>query len=435
MDLITVDYISRSSILSLKEHFFGQEQVLMSKMIIVGAGASAAIDASRFPTMDNFFQGVLDCAKIDEDKNLIANFLSILDCEDVFVNKDVICKNLSARWRQIILQNKIYQSDSEELRNHYLDALGSRFFSNAHSKENLEGIVAKSLSRQGSSYTSILFMINWLLGNSDVMTKIEKQSQDLYHKLFDTFIGNERQCSIVSFNYDLLIDRALISWLEKSMPITDTGVKNLLTREDNLTGHWSPYEVQILDNDRRSPESTPFPFSFCNDDIEGCEGLRLVKPHGSLSFTQNSGTNENNETCLLIEAGNTAPFPPVKQAFDHKGRNLQPLIVPPTQNKITSHPILFEAERHFIEKLSSPDMKRVAIIGWSLPPTDKAHENIIRQCISNRTQQIEELIIIDLKSGDQDPYFDRMKSIFNPKSNGVKKYWEGFNEAAIEKCF
>lgn len=404
----------------------------MSKMIIIGTGASAAINPSRFPTMDNFFQGVLGCAKNDEDKRLIANFLSILDYERIFVDRHIDCENLAAQWHLFMSPKRSHLMDTDAIRDCYLDILGSRFVSNRHAQENLEILLDRSLNApDGSSFSSILYMLNWLLGYFD--GAIEKKSQALYHKLFDTFIGSKRLCSLVSFNYDLLLDRALVSWLGKSMTITDTGIRNLLTRRDNLQGHWSPYDLQIFDNDLKNLETTLEPFPFCNDDMGGCEGLRLVKPHGSLSFTQNSGKNENNEICLLIEASNVVPFLAVKHACDHESRELQPLIVPPTQNKIKARPILLEAERHFREKLSSPDTKRVMVIGWSLPPTDKDHENIIRQCISNRALQIEELIVIDLRPGrkEKDPHFDRMESMFRPKV--IKKCWEGFNEESVEK--
>ncbi|MBI4236959.1 MAG: hypothetical protein HY696_00900 [Deltaproteobacteria bacterium] len=404
----------------------------MSKMIIVGTGASAAIDLSRFPTMDNFFQGILVCAKSDEDKRLIANFLSILDYERIFTNKDIKCENLAAQWSLFMPPNRLSTYDNEykiNLRDRYLEALRNRF-SNKHITENLEILLDRSLNvSSGSSFSSTLYMLNWLLGYRDV--DIEKKSDDLYHKLFDRFIGDEKQCSLVSFNYDLLLDCSLISWLKKTTDITDKDIKSLLTRCDSLQGFLNPSDISIFDHSIGGIFSpTPSPQVFSNHGNGNFSRLRLIKPHGSLAFTK---INENKETYLLLNDGNFVPFPPVHQAFDHHARHLQPLIVPPTQNKIKSHPILFEAERHFIEKLSSPDTRRVVVIGWSLPPTDKDHDNIIRQCISNRAQQIEELIVIDLKleRKEKDPHFDRMESIFRPKV--VKKCWEGFNEESVER--
>lgn len=219
----------------------------MSKMIIIGTGASAAIDPSRFPTMDNFFQGVLGCAKSDEDKRLIANFLSILDYERIFVNRHIDCENLAAQWRLFMSPKRSHLMDTDAIRNCYLDILGSRFVSNRHAQENLEILLNRSLNApDGSSFSSILYMLNWLLGYFD--DTIERKSQALHHKLFDKFIGSDKQCSLVSFNYDLLLDRALVSWLGKSSQVTDKGIKQLLTRCDSLHGIIDPATITIFDN-------------------------------------------------------------------------------------------------------------------------------------------------------------------------------------------
>ncbi|MBF0106885.1 MAG: hypothetical protein HQM16_16355 [Deltaproteobacteria bacterium] len=73
----------------------------MTKMIIIGTGASASIDSKQFATMYNFFPAVVEQVKIESDKTKIAYFFSQLDFDRVFQNPDCSCENLAVEYQTL----------------------------------------------------------------------------------------------------------------------------------------------------------------------------------------------------------------------------------------------------------------------------------------------------------------------------------------------
>lgn len=405
------------------------------KLIILGSGASAAIDHDRFATMDYFFSAALKNAQNNDDKSLVATLFSTLDDDRVFLTTHSTCENLALQYRTLIgLKDKDNHAKViGVVRDEYLSTLQSRF---DDANENLERVLDQCLTqKKPDAYSAILFMINWLLG--PISQEHQNKADELFGKLFDRFIGEQFVSTIVSFNYDLISDNALLNWIARSKQVADADLKQLLTRQDAFKGKLEPNltDFNKLNGWFKDPPS-------CKDigkhATAGVSRLRLLKPHGSLSFCKRRENDDAKETYLLVNDQNRfGAFPSLgdPRIIDFEGNarfpRVEPLIVPPTSIKVKSYPILYEAERTFLDALDNSNTKQVIIIGWSLPPTDTDHFNAIRSRILRRSpqHQLEELVVIDKRPSPNDSHFDKLEALFQPKR--IKKVHLGFTQEMI----
>ena len=407
------------------------------KIIVLGAGASASIDSDRFATMDCFFTAALKNAQNNDDKSLVATLFSTLDDDRAFLTINSTCENLALQYRTLIgLKDKDNHAKViEVVRDEYLSVLQSRFDG---ANENLERVLDQCLTqKKPDAYSAILFMINWLLG--PISQEHQNKADELFGKLFDRFIGEQFVSTIVSFNYDIIADNALLNWVVSlNKQIADADLKQILTRQDAFKGKLDPSQIPDFDRINGSFPDPPNCEEIGKNATGGLSRLRLLKPHGSLSFCKRRENDEAKETCPLVNVQNRfSAFPSLGDAriIDFEGSTrfprVEPLIVPPTSIKVKSYPILYEAERTFLDALENSNTKQVIIIGWSLPPTDTDHFNAIRSRILRRSpqHQLEELIVIDKKPSQNDGYFDRMEALFQPKR--MKKVHQGFSLDAI----
>ncbi|MCK5604687.1 hypothetical protein KAR91_22550, partial [Candidatus Pacearchaeota archaeon] len=106
-----------------------------------------------------------------------------------------------------------------------------------------------------------------------------------------------------------------------------------------------------------------------------------------------------------------------------------PLIIPPMNIKIRSHPLFFFQDRRFRERLQ--DAERVVIIGWSMPPTDLSYSSFIERQVELRLKQLNELIIID-PCGEVNKLFNKFEALFRPRR--LKPINKGFGLESIREC-
>jgi len=405
-------------------------------MIIIGTGASASIDPERYATMFSFFSAVVAQAKSEKDKTQIVYLFTQLDRDRVFQIPDSACENLAVEYQTLIGlkdtdAHKVY---TDKIRDEYLNLLKARF---DRTTENLEIVLSRCQETgKENSFTKIGCMINWLL--SPIAINIQEKANRVFGRLFDKFIGCDKCAHIVSFNYDLLCDNSLLLWCRNhKIAVNDANLNQIITRQDAFIGKID--SEQILEyplevTDFADPAGIE-PISV--HAAEGLSRLYLIKPHGSLSFCKVFRDVHKQEVCLLIRNNYYGSVPLVlrPRIIDYDGSKrfleITPLIVAPAHNKIKSHPVLFEAERNFLEGLATAN--KIVVVGWSIPDTDVDHYNAIRNRILNRNSQIEELVVFDLKQDkkDHDQLFDRFEALFQPKV--LKRSWEGFSERSIDK--
>lgn len=404
----------------------------MDKLIIAGAGASYAI-SKTYPLMDGFFGSVLNNSWTEEEQKQLANAFATFDLESLFPIRVPSFERLAEEYLSANPES------FQEKKDKYLKSCKERFTESF----NLENVIQWAYeAKKTDSISSILFLINLVF--SKTSSEIETKANDVYHELFDRFIGKEKVCTIVSLNYDLVIDRAMFDWLKKDVQSTDTGPRQMLTRTDALQGYLIPKTLPkdfLIKEDVDWAENLPEATEFSGNGMDGISKMLLCKPHGSISFYKHS-ENDPEKRCYLLlkKEGDDWNFDSF-QNFETiildpaQGRKrfpkIEPLIVPPAENKIKSYPILFESERTFLQAIAFA--KKIVIIGWSLPETDQDHLRAIRNKVLSRNVQIEELTVFDKRESQDDKYFDRVEAIFQPRN--MKRFHEGFSKEAVAAAF
>ena len=285
-------------------------------ILILGAGASRALGGKEYPLIDDFW----DKIQIHKDKGL----LNEVDIEKIgryfksHYNLDL--KNLKSSGFNLedlftFLELDIEKNSSSEsigIREELLSLI-VKFFHNLEGKDNVKDNGGKFLE----------------------------------------WIDKEKITTIISFNWDLLID----NWLgrERVIPDNNYDAKNELPEKQyyyNFAHYISDYKLLFWDSFDISP-------------IDNMPTLPLfLKMHGSIDWKYC-----NNQDCYLYKR----VFPVREYLSDHYCRNclekLDVLIVPPVLNKqFKSFPFVRKLWNIAMERLQKAD--KIIVFGYSMPPTD-----------------------------------------------------------------
>ncbi len=210
-------------------------------------------------------------------------------------------------------------------------------------------IIYDDISSEGAIYEEIIDYIKRVIKDST------PESDELSKKFVSKLSIND---TIISFNYDLLIDRALFFM-------------------DGLS-----YGIKI------KPIESYF-FNKNNDLIKKLnKGILLLKPHGSLSFLYSpqednlyidiSQIKKNLETKLCLPLGINYP---------------RTLIIPPSKKKSSNNRYLNKIWKKTQESLDNSD--KVIFIGYSLSPMDEESIRVFDESI-NKSKKRKEIIVVGL---------------------------------------
>jgi hypothetical protein len=182
--------------------------------------------------------------------------------------------------------------------------------------------------------------------------------------------------AIVSFNYDTLIDRALTKWAR---------------------GIWDASCGYGFDITEGAPAwtapSTPGPFPR--------EYLRLLKPHGSLHW---SNVDTDNETLQLRESA-------------YGQRSVKTNVIPPTWDKA----ILGQWPWKPIWQESSRYLQRVRcliVIGYSVPPTDLMSQALIKSSLSSAELRL--LVVVNPDPEARGRVIDLARAAIKPRTRVIE---------------
>jgi hypothetical protein len=226
--------------------------------------------------------------------------------------------------------------------------------------------------------------------------------------------------TFVDFNYDLVFDHALEPfpelWAVQSgygFPIPFYSIReNLGPTADYPTVH----------------DAEPFVGELPSS-------VLLLKPHGSLNWllpyrSRNGGWRYDERPVMvpLTDSGNlryissAATFQEADIPNEMRISNVQPLIIPPTYDKLTDLPFLLNIRAQADRALQEAD--EVYILGWSMPSTDMDHQARIERITRQRNKPIERLALVSRNMAPDD--VARIARTFNMASS------ELHNESFVE---
>jgi hypothetical protein len=208
---------------------------------------------------------------------------------------------------------------------------------------------------------------------------------------------SESGASIVTFNYDDLVDQALYQ----------THAPN-----DYSAQHWHPdggYGF-LCEPSFVTVATAPM---FMND----CRSL-LLKLHGSFNWRCRLGDAGPRSPNQILHRENwfveTLPIETPRAVLDRIEAHLEPepLIVPPVllKSDLTLHPVLRLVWSRARERLA--EATRVIFLGYSLPTTDLAAKTLFRETIASRTDV--EIDVVSIKDADANAMTARYKDLFRP---------------------
>jgi len=319
--------------------------------IIIGAGASAALNPEIIPVMNNFFGIVAEFAKNDE---MISKTLSSLKKHNVISNETV-------------------------------------------PKGNLEDVLTQSISLPRKQkdpwerpYDGLLLTLHRIFKVLDENIEVSKY-EDQLSPLIEI---NPEDIVFISFNYDIFLERALeilFSWNADFGYLTDTfaGYINMEQAEQAQ----SPEQIcdEVYGWSFETPPEVSFPTERTLTFQKG-NGPLVLKPHGSLNwFIHEKGENvfwmskETNKLLLMRPIRGKVRIPrfwsyPTTNSV--KGELVSsdffigpilPAIIPPGEKFSRIIPPFQLIEKSIIDCLSQVSI--LIVIGWSMRQSDRKYKD------------------------------------------------------------
>lgn len=201
-----------------------------------------------------------------------------------------------------------------------------------------------------------------------------------YHKNVAELISSGD--SIISFNYDCLIDDALLYFCKHWHPVTGYGFKF-----DDIFGGAHPEKARVFSS-----------------------SISLLKPHGSVTFRYK--TDDTNETNIRF-VGLTNGIQPTHMSMSG---GWEPFIVTPSSKKESHSQFMNNILISAKNKLQKA--KRVIIVGYSFPETD--------QHIYKLFKKLKGEVIIVNPSYDAEEYRLRIRQFISTNYVGYKNFDDFF---------
>lgn len=205
--------------------------------------------------------------------------------------------------------------------------------------------------------------------------------------------GKARHDTVITFNYDLVLDHALYG----------LGVE-------------PDYHHEVFDPGPAHLARRPLRFL-------------VLKLHGSINW----GVCPNCRAQLYIQSRKPGPMLswfPQQLCANCKKQIYQPLLVPPTWDKHEHQDILQRVWTEAFEQMKSAN--RICVIGYSMPETDAFFKYLLTLALSE-SSRLSKLIVVDLGSSDVetrwkkmlDPLFQQRRFTYHPE--GLVGFWGAKN--------
>ena len=227
--------------------------------------------------------------------------------------------------------------------------------------------------------------------------------------------------TFVSFNYDLVLDRAIERYTG-GLDLSDIyGFRPIGGIISDPTG--GPFGTEIT----ALPKQTAADINVC-----------ILKPHGSLNwwakvFQTGTGADEIwRDTKVVIPVTEAGGVRYVLSTDTHQwvqdpielGFLVEPVILTPRSAKKPEREFLADIRQQEEAAISSAD--EAFILGWSIPRTDTDQECMIRSAISRRATPFRRVTVVNRNAGVE--YFKRVKDVFGVGVQNLRIWNSGFEE-------
>lgn len=286
------------------------------------------------------------------------------------------------------IAERAYPAETEQVRNALRTLLGMYAETLTESLETattylyLKALDSKARSKQYKTFLQLLDLINRVLATSTNDNRIGPRSL-IYRFLLGELnkVDSPEHLTIITFNYDLLIERTLAS-------IRDHGRPDVFS----YPGCYRLDGVQITPGVRNSP-------TFGTPEFQPY-GVAVLKLHGSLSWRSSHSSNTPPPRALFNTARklvvvNSRLISPVLYWRPNKRKvYMKPIVVPPVSGKRG----VIQNDIVPLWSLAADALKaanRVVIAGYSCPPLDLEARFLLSENL--RANHNKKLYVIDPK--------------------------------------
>lgn len=359
--------------------------VKMKVCIIMGAGASAAINPKRIPLMNSFFEIVAEFAKQDDR---VARTLKTLQKHKLISREEVPKGNLEDVLTQTLSLPRKQEDPWERPYDGLLLTL-HRIFHTLDKEEDL------------SRYTDCLSPLQEL---------------------------NPKDIVFISFNYDIFLERALeklFSWSADFGYLSDVLVGYIIVEQAEQAQ--SPNQIcdEVYAWSWDVSPLVSFP-SRLTSPIQQGRGPIVLKPHGSLNwFIHGKGkapfwmSNETQGLLLMRPIDGKVRIPrfwiyPTTNTVKGELADPEflvgavlPAIIPPGEKFSKIIPPFQQIEK-FMETVLS-QITTLIVIGWSMRQSDKKYGDLFTRVTRMRKSKLDRVAVFNLNQEQE--FYSRFKSL------------------------
>jgi len=355
--------------------------------IMIGAGASAAINPKKVPLMNNFFEVVRDFAKRDKQ----------------------VTKTLKTLRKSSLLSRV--------------------------TKGNLEDVLTQTLALPRTQedpwerpYDGLLLTLHRVLHTLDKNEDLSSYI-DCLSPLSEL---DPKDLVFISFNYDVFLERALealFSW-SADFGYSDNVLVGYINAEQADKAE-SP--TQICDEKYAWPWDTPPDISFPSEStlsIQHGNGPIVLKPHGSLNwFIHGKGrdlywmSNKTKGLILMRPINGETHVPsfwiyPTTNTVNGELANQRfqvgsvlPAIIPPGEEFSKNIAPFRRIEKSVKDALSQ--VAALVVVGWSMRQSDRKYQHLFASVRATRTRKLDVTAVCDFHQ--EDKFYSRFQKLLPTK--------------------
>jgi hypothetical protein len=286
--------------------------------------------------------------------------------------------------------------------------------------ESIEALLAATTGSQRTLATKVRYLINRLF----VLLGWNIDDAVLRRFLAYQFARPDTKHALISFNYDLFLDRAV----QEIVPTWSAASGYGITASGCIHSDPEPRPP--------GPDVVPLSHPTVNPAVNS--NVVIVKPHGSLNWLVPLASGlAQGKTGLLF--ANHPPIIPLeldgRLRYCSATSNFQwvyppkadpvdvlPAIIPPVTPKANSLPMFSGLEQAEQAALETAD--EIFVIGWSMPASDTSQVELITSAVAKRRGPLQRVTVVN--RGEGPAYFTRIAAVFGVQPSALQIYNDGF---------
>lgn len=378
-------------------------------LYFIGAGLTKSLELTRrVPMMMDFVNVLTDYV----DNDVVLNTLVTMELGKVYESACNDCLKLATQL------GRVGPTAAKTDRDRFAALVRGR------RPESIEALFERvALMRSPNIYGSGLgnyfrFAINQVFSSIGWNLRLDRLTRFLTRQFQQ---DDRRKHVFVSFNYDLVLDRAV-----------EIASDGLWQPRDGYGFEFPFYTTDDPTSDSPNDNAT----AVSSEELpKGTSRAQILKPHGSLNWLRprqsitSSPQNERDVTSMIVPlntrlelrywaSANTFKYISLP---DELPDDIEILITPPSSTKVLIMPQVRSLEFDAIKEADE-----VHVVGYSMPRTDQDQWNLISSAVEARDSAIQTLTIINRRASPE--YIEDIRSLFQPRV--VQTFNEGFADFA-----